>query len=253
MASATCWTRVPGSGVNDHVGHRIGQMESLLQIENLSAHFIMPGQVVRAVNDVSLAIQPGEIVGLAGESGCGKSTVTQCILRLLPSPGQIVQGRIRFKGQDLLAKSAEEMRQIPRKANRDCGAGRSGRAQPGDYHRRASGGRLSSARARRSAEERLGARRRDVAPRGHPKRQGAGGKRYPHEFSGGMQQRTVIAAALIARPDLIIADEPTTALDVTIQLQILALLRSTAATISGPAFSTSAMTWRRWPRFVTGC
>ena len=178
---------------------------------------------MRAVDGVSFQVGRGEIVGLAGESGCGKSVITQCILRLLPPPGRIVQGALRFKGEDLLHKTREEMRQIRGKQisivvqdalaalNPVITAGE----QVVDAYRAHT--RVSSKAAWQRAIEIF---RRVGIPNA-----GMMVRRYPHEFSGGMQQRTVIAAALICGPDLIIADEPTTALDVTIQLQVLALLR----------------------------
>ncbi len=184
----------------------------------------MPGQTVRAVDDVSFTIQQGQIVGLAGESGCGKSTVTQCILRLLPAPGKIVAGKINFKGQDLLRKSPEEMRQIRGKqisiVVQDALAALNPVITTGeqvaDVYQAHTHAPLKDAWLRAvEMFRRVGIPSANTMVR-----------HYPHEFSGGMQQRTVIAAALVAGPDLIIADEPTTALDVTIQLQILALLRS---------------------------
>jgi peptide/nickel transport system ATP-binding protein len=199
-------------------------MAPLLEVTGLSAHFIMPKQAVRAVDDVSFSIQSAEIIGLAGESGCGKSTVTQCILRLLPWPGKIVAGKINFKGEDLLAKTPEEMRQIRGKQisivvqdalaalNPVITAGE----QVTDVYQ------AHTLVSTKDAWERAVEMFRRV---GIPNAKTMV-NRFPHEFSGGMQQRTVIAAALVAGPDLIIADEPTTALDVTIQLQILALLRS---------------------------
>src|SRR3972149_3804253 len=87
-------------------------MSSLLEVNNLKAYFFTHDSVIRAVDGVTFVVKPREIVGLAGESGCGKSVTTQCILRLLPSPGEIVEGEIRFQGEDLLRKSPEEMRQI---------------------------------------------------------------------------------------------------------------------------------------------
>lgn len=196
----------------------------LIDIRSLSAHFIMPSQVVRAVDGVSFSIRAGEIVGLAGESGCGKSTVAQCILRLLPFPGRIVQGQILFKGRDLLVKTSEEMRQIRGKeiaiVVQDALAALNPVITTGeqvaDVYRAHE--RVRAAAAWNLAVEML---RKVGIPNAKVM-----ARRFPHEFSGGMQQRTVIAAALIAGPSLLIADEPTTALDVTIQLQILALLRS---------------------------
>lgn len=198
-------------------------MPSLLEVEDLKAYFFMQDYVIRAVDGVSFKIEPGEIVGLAGESGCGKSVTTQCILRLLPHPGKIVGGEIRFQGKDLLSKSAEEMRQIRGKrisiAVQDALAALNPVITTGeqvvDVYR------AHTEVTKKSAWQRAV----DMFRRVGIPNASMMVKRFPHEFSGGMQQRTVIASAAVCGPDLIIADEPTTALDVTIQLQILALLR----------------------------
>jgi oligopeptide/dipeptide ABC transporter ATP-binding protein len=198
-------------------------MSSLLEVSDLKAYFFTRDSVIRAVDGVSFAVRPSEIVGLAGESGCGKSVTTQCILRLLPSPGRIVQGEIRFQGEDLLRKSPEEMRQI-RGRNisivvQDALAALNPVITTGeqvvDIYR------AHNEIPKKTAWQRAVEMFRQV---GIPNAR-VMVKRFAHEFSGGMQQRTIIASALVCSPDLVIADEPTTALDVTIQLQILALLR----------------------------
>jgi len=198
-------------------------MPPLVEIENLSVTFFLRDRAVCAVDGVSFQIQPGEVVGLAGESGCGKSVTTQCILRMLPDPGRMVAGDIRFKGESLLKKSAEEMRQIRGKhiaiVVQDALASLNPVITTGeqivDVYR------VHNKVAKKPAWQRAVEIFRHV---GIPNAKMMV-KRYAHEFSGGMQQRTVIGAALVCTPDLIIADEPTTALDVTIQLQILQLLR----------------------------
>jgi oligopeptide/dipeptide ABC transporter ATP-binding protein len=198
-------------------------MSSLLEVNNLKAYFFTHDSVIRAVDGVTFVVKPREIVGLAGESGCGKSVTTQCILRLLPNPGKIVEGEIRFQGEDLLLKSPEEMRQIRgRKISimvQDALAALNPVITTGeqvvDIYR------AHNKIPKTSAWQRAVEMFRQV---GIPNAR-VMVKRFAHEFSGGMQQRTVIASALVCSPDLIIADEPTTALDVTIQLQILALLR----------------------------
>ena len=198
-------------------------MSSLLEVRNLKAYFLMRDYVIRAVDGVSFQIEPGEIVGLAGESGCGKSVTTQCILRLLPSPGRIVEGEIQFQGEDLLRKSTEEMRQIRGKqisiVVQDALAALNPVITTGEqvvdiYKAHTEVNKKSAWQRAADMFRRVGIPNARLMV-----------KRFPHEFSGGMQQRTVIASALVCGPDLIIADEPTTALDVTIQLQILALLR----------------------------
>ena len=212
-----------GNEVSDLVMRHSDGQEALLQVEDLRAHFFVGSQVIRAVEGVSFRMNRREIVGLAGESGCGKSVTTQCILRMLPHPGRMVSGRIRFLGEDLTAKSGEEMRCIRGRhisiVAQDALAALnpviSTGEQVADVFRAHT--RVSRKRAWDKAVEMF---RHVRIPNAQLM-----ATRYPHEFSGGMQQRTVIAGALVCGPDLIIADEPTTALDVTVQLQILALLR----------------------------
>src|SRR5574341_1248274 len=198
-------------------------MPALLEVDNLKAYFFMRNYVIRAVDEVSFKIEPGEIVGLAGESGCGKSVTTQCVLRLLPSPGEIVDGEILFKGENLLEKSAEAMREIRGKqisiVVQDALAALNPVITTGEQV-------VDVYRAHAEATEKSAWQRAvDMFRRVGIPNAAMMVKRFPHEFSGGMQQRTVIASALVCGPDLIIADEPTTALDVTIQIQILTLLR----------------------------
>lgn len=198
-------------------------MQPLLEVEDLRAHFFMRDAVVKAVDGVSFEIQPGEIVGLAGESGCGKTVTTQCILRVLPVPGRIVSGDIRLKRQSLLALSKEEMRQIRGRrisiVLQDALAALNPVISTGEQIAD-----VLQAHNKVSWKE-AWKRAVDVMKNvGIPEPE-TRAKHYAHEFSGGMQQRTVIGAALTCGPDLIIADEPTTALDVTIQMQILNLLK----------------------------
>ncbi len=199
-------------------------MAALLEVENLKAYFFMQSETVKAVDGVSFAIQPAEIVGLAGESGCGKSVTTQCILRLLPYPGRIIEGDVRLNGQSLLQLSGEEIRQVRGRrisvVVQDALAALNPVIPIGEQvadvfqaHANETG---------QTAWQRAIAMLRKVGIP-EPERRA---RHYAHELSGGMQQRTVIAAALACGPELIIADEPTTALDVTIQQQILALLLS---------------------------
>lgn len=197
-------------------------MAPLLEVEDLKAYFFLPAEVVKAVDGVSFTIEPGEIVGLVGESGCGKSVTTQCILRLLPPPGRIVAGDIRLRGTSLLRLSAEEMRQIRGRrigmVVQDALAALNPVIPIGEQI-------ADVVQAHTDAPARTAWRRAVEMLRkvGIPESERRA-RHYAHEFSGGMQQRTVIAAALVCGPELIIADEPTTALDVTIQQQILALL-----------------------------
>ena len=199
-------------------------MSILLEVNDLSTRFFTPAGVVKAVNGVSFDLREGESLALVGESGCGKSITALSIMRLIPSPpGRIVSGSVRFMGQDLLAHDEETMRSIRgnqigmvfqepmTSLNPVLTIGR----QLSESVRVHLGWDAAAASAR--AVELLSlvgipdAKRRLSA--------------YPHEFSGGMRQRVMIAMALGCNPKLLIADEPTTALDVTIQAQILELIR----------------------------
>jgi peptide/nickel transport system ATP-binding protein len=195
----------------------------LLRVRNLTVTF---GSVT-AVDNVSLQLSPGETLGVVGESGSGKSVTAFSILRLVQSPGQITAGSIVFEGRDLLALSEREMREIrgarislifqePMTALNPVMRVGDQIAEALTVHALA-----SRPEARRRAIELLDAVRiPDAARRARD---------YPHQLSGGMRQRVMIAIALACRPPLIIADEPTTALDVTIQAQVLDLLRELKA------------------------
>jgi oligopeptide transport system ATP-binding protein len=197
----------------------------LLSVRNLRTWFAEEGRTVRAVDGVSIDIARGETLGIVGESGSGKSVTSLSIMRLVPSPpGRIAGGEIVFDGQDLLKIPADDMRRIRGKRiamifqdpmtslNPFMRIGRQ-LAEVTELHL---GHSRQEARAHAlSMLELVGvpdARRRIDD--------------YPHQFSGGMRQRVMIALALSCRPELLIADEPTTALDVTIQAQILELIRS---------------------------
>ena len=199
-------------------------MSALLEVNDLSTRFFTPTGVVNAVTDVSFDLREGESLALVGESGCGKSITALSIMRLIPSPpGRIVSGSVRFMGQDLLAQDEEAMRRIRgnqigmvfqepmTSLNPVLTIGR----QLTESVQTHLGWDAAAANAR--AVELLSlvgipdAKRRLSA--------------YPHEFSGGMRQRVMLAMALGCNPKLLIADEPTTALDVTIQAQILELIR----------------------------
>jgi peptide/nickel transport system ATP-binding protein len=195
----------------------------LLEVEDLRVQFRRPHGVARAVDGVSFAIEAGEVVGLVGESGSGKSVTALSLLRLLPKAAHLASGRIRFAGRDLLALSEREMRQVRgnqiamifqdpmTSLNPTVSVGKQ-IAESYNLHR--GGGRKATAER---AVELLDAV-------GVPDARARLGD-FPHQFSGGMRQRVMIAMALACSPQLLIADEPTTALDVTIQAQILQLLR----------------------------
>src|SRR5262244_1728760 len=197
----------------------------LLDVKNLQTQFKTSGGVVRAVDGVSWDVRAGETVALVGESGCGKSVSALSIMRLVQGPaGRIVGGTMVFKGRDLLKLSEEEMRRVRGREiamifqepmtslNPVLTIGRQ-LTEGLEIHLG-----MTSAAARRRAAELLG-----MVGIPDPARRLA---QYPHQFSGGMRQRMMIAMALACEPSLVLADEPTTALDVTIQAQILELMKS---------------------------
>jgi oligopeptide/dipeptide ABC transporter ATP-binding protein len=197
----------------------------LLELDRLSAHYVTARgtRVVRAVDEVSLTLRPGETLGVVGESGSGKTTLALTILRLLPPAARIVSGAMRFDGEDLLAKSPTEMRKIRGKRIamilQDPMASLNPLFTVGDQV--AEPVRVHEHVTRRSARERAGALLRAVRIPAPAQRL----REYPHQMSGGMRQRIVGAIAISCEPQLLIADEPTTSLDVTIQAQYLKLLR----------------------------
>src|SRR5881227_567184 len=197
-------------------------MSHLLEIKNLSTHFPTRDGLVRAVDDVSFYIDRGELLGLVGESGCGKSMTALSVMRLVPPPGKIVAGEILFEGRDLLKLSNAEMRsmrgndvamifQDPMTSLNPVFTVGEQIAEALRLHRK-----LARKQARDAAVEAM----REVSIPDPARR----ADDYPHQLSGGMRQRVMIAMALACDPKLLIADEPTTALDVTIQAQILELL-----------------------------
>jgi peptide/nickel transport system ATP-binding protein len=202
----------------------------LLAIEDLKTHFFTRDGVVRAVDGVSYSVNAGETLAVVGESGCGKSVTALSILRLVPSPpGRIVGGAIRFEGRDLLTLGDAEMRAIRgneismifQEPMTSLNPVLTVSHQIGEALRLHQG--LDAAAAEARAVEML---RLVRIP--EPERRA---RQYPHELSGGTRQRVMIAMALACNPKLLIADEPTTALDVTIQAQILDLMRELKAKI----------------------
>ena len=196
--------------------------DNILSIKNLVIHYETDEQVVEAVNNISLDIGKGEILGLVGETGAGKTTTALGIMRLLPEKvGHVVQGNIFLDGEDIMEKSEAQMRQIRGKRIsmifQDPMTALNPVKTVGDQiaevillHDK-----CSKAEAMKRAQDMLA--QVGIVPERY--------KEYPHQFSGGMKQRIVIAIALACEPDLLIADEPTTALDVTIQAQILDMMR----------------------------
>ncbi len=200
--------------------------QPLLTVKDLSVHFKTDRGLVRALNRVQLSVAKGEVVGLIGESGSGKTTTVRSILRILPQSAQITEGAIRFDGRDLLNMPEHELNTTVRGRGitlvpqdpfnslnpvfrvgtqiRDILKWKGGQNNPGDPEM-----------------DRI----RDILQQVHipsPLKQLL---KYPHQFSGGQRQRLMIAMALLPQPNLVIADEPTTALDVTVEAQILQLLR----------------------------
>jgi peptide/nickel transport system ATP-binding protein len=197
-------------------------MSHLLEVKNLRTHFPTRAGLVRAVDSVSFYIDKGELLGLVGESGCGKSITALSIMRLIAPPGKIVGGEISFDGRNLLKLSDSEMRAIrgddiamifqdPMTSLNPVFTVGEQIAEALRLHRK-----LSRKAAREGAIEAM----REVSIPDPARRIDD----YPHQLSGGMRQRVMIAMALACDPKLLIADEPTTALDVTIQAQILELL-----------------------------
>ncbi|HLL90110.1 MAG TPA: ABC transporter ATP-binding protein, partial [Tepidisphaeraceae bacterium] len=198
--------------------------DPLLAVRNLTVSFATARSRLRVVNDVSLSIFPGQTLAVVGESGCGKSVTAMSILRLIPQPpGRILSGQILFEGRDLLALPEREMRRVrgkdiamifqePMTSLNPVYTIGDQIAEAVTLHQNVRG-----SAAMDVAEAAL----RDVGIADPGRRL----REYPHQMSGGMRQRVMIAMALSCKPKLLIADEPTTALDVTIQAQILELLR----------------------------
>ncbi|MEP7304772.1 MAG: ABC transporter ATP-binding protein [Acidobacteriota bacterium] len=198
-------------------------MSTLLSVDHLTTVFDLRGGPVAAVDDVSFEIRGGETLGLVGESGSGKSVTALSIVRLVQPPGRIAGGSIRFRDRELLTLSEREMREVrgaeialifqePMTALNPVFAVGDQIAESLLVHKRAS---------RREAKVRAVELLHAVGVSDAVNR----ARDYPHQLSGGMRQRVLMAAALACKPSLLIADEPTTALDVTIQAQILDLLR----------------------------
>jgi peptide/nickel transport system ATP-binding protein/oligopeptide transport system ATP-binding protein len=197
---------------------------ALLEIQHLSTVFPTDAGIARAVDDVSLSVDKGKVLGIVGESGCGKSITALSILRLVPPPGRVASGKILLDEQNLLELKEGQMQQI--RGNRialipqDPMTSLNPVYTVGEqiieaielHHK------VGKADSRKRAIEAL---ERVRIPEPHARID-----EYPHQFSGGMRQRVMIAMALACQPELLIADEPTTALDVTVQAQILDLMRS---------------------------
>ena len=191
-----------------------------LEVRNLKTHFFTKAGVAKAVDDVSFTVDKGEVIGLVGESGSGKSVTGFSIIGLVDSPGRVVSGQVLFQGKNLLTLPDEDLRQL--RGNRIAMIFQDPMMTLNPVLRvdtqmvetiKAHDSSVSKADALARARDALG----QVGIPAPDERL----RSYPHQFSGGMRQRAAIAIALLNKPDLIIADEPTTALDVTIQGQIL--------------------------------
>jgi peptide/nickel transport system ATP-binding protein len=199
-------------------------MDNLLDIQNLKTYFYLGEQVLKAVDDVSFSIRPKEIVAIVGESGCGKSTAALSILNLISPPGKIVNGKMIFNDTDLLKLGRKQLRKVR------------GNNISMIFQEPLSclnptltiGNQIIEAVFTHKSTSKAQAYKDTIdilKTVGLPDQQRIFNT-YPHQLSGGMQQRAMIAMALITKPQLLIADEPTTALDVTIQTQILSLLKT---------------------------
>ena len=197
--------------------------EPILQVKNLETQFFTDDGVVQAVRDVSFDLHPGETLGIVGESGCGKSVTALSILRLVQEPGRVVGGQVLFRGQDLLKMTEEEVREI---RGRDISMIFQDPLSSLNPVLKV-GFQIEEAMIAHHKYDHAQARTRSVALLKQVRIPAAETrvKDYPHQFSGGMRQRAMIAMGLSNEPSILIADEPTTALDVTVQAQILELLR----------------------------
>jgi peptide/nickel transport system ATP-binding protein len=196
---------------------------AILEVRNLSVNYLTDqSTALRAVEDVSFSLEQGRSLGLVGESGCGKTTAMLGVLRLLPAEGRIVSGEIRYQGVDLLRLGEREMRKYRWSKISLVFQGAMNALNPvrkvGDQIAEAIMLHVTTDRA--YASERVGELLEMVGITPEM------AKQYPHQYSGGMRQRAMIAMALACLPDILIADEPTTALDVMIQAQILNLLQN---------------------------
>ena len=200
----------------------MGQTDKFLEIKNLEVQYVTKAETVYAVNGISLSMKKGETLGLVGETGAGKTTIARAILGILPvPPAEVKGGEILLEGEDILKMSTHEMRHVrgnkismifqdPMTALNPVMTVGQQIEEVIQIHEN-----ISKAESRKRAEEML-------------ELVGIPAERYieyPHQFSGGMKQRVVIAMALACNPDLLLADEPTTALDVTIQAQVLDLMK----------------------------
>jgi len=198
-------------------------MERILEVKDLRVNFKVRGGIVQAVRGVNFHVNKGETVAIVGESGCGKSVTAQSLMRLVPSPPAVTTGSIRFKGEEVLTKSIRQMENIRGKEIGMIFQDPMTSLNP----TLTIGKQITEGLAKHQGMSNEAAKARAVEMLklvGIPNPESRV-HQYPHEFSGGMRQRAMIAIALACNPALLIADEPTTALDVTVQAQIMGVLK----------------------------
>lgn len=197
--------------------------ENILEVSHLKTSFFLPAGEVHAVNDVSFSLKRGEVLGIVGESGSGKSVTAYSIMQILTKPGRIVGGSVKFDGEELVGKTEEELRKI--RGNRISIIFQDPMTSLNPVY--TIGNQLSEAiRLHTNLKgDQIHKRCVEILNQVGVNEPEKRLKQYPFEFSGGMLQRVMIAMALVCEPDILIADEPTTALDVTIQAQIMELMR----------------------------
>ncbi|MBQ4557002.1 MAG: ABC transporter ATP-binding protein [Clostridia bacterium] len=198
-------------------------MEKLLEVKDLHTSFFTPAGEVKAVNGISFSLEKGKVLGIVGESGSGKSVTAYSILQILANPGKIVSGSVKLNGEELVGASKEKMRTI--RGNKISIIFQDPMTSLNPVY--TIGNQLMEAIMLHTKRNKAQAKARaiemlELVGVNEPEKRI---KQYPHEFSGGMRQRVMIAMALACEPDILIADEPTTALDVTIQAQILDLMK----------------------------
>lgn len=196
--------------------------KTILEIQDLKTHFFTYNGVVRAVDGIDLSLHRNEVIGIVGETGCGKSVAMRSTMGLVPDPGRIVEGRILLDGENLLEKSKAELRHI--RGNRMSMIFQNPLSSLNPVF--TIGNQVGHVISIHEGKNKKDARRRAIETFEQVRLPDPARllNRYPHELSGGMLQRVMIAMALSCRPEVLIADEPTTALDVTIQAQILSLM-----------------------------